>query len=366
MQSNANTKKDTRKMHRTRYPGIFKRDGRFVLVSYNRGKQKKSSHKTLAEAKEAQAKYLHFRQARPASRQLFENYARDWIASYRGRTNKGLAKSTSDAYKNSIKKRIIPSLRGYKLAEIERRDVRAIVSELEQEGLASSTIRKYLAPLKALFATAINDGDLQVNPAAGLVIAPQTDAPVKKKAMTKNELVKLRKELPKKWWLLFDLLAHTGLRISEILGLDWDDLTFTKSSCLQVQRQCYRGELKILKTTYSPRDLPLSLTLAQQLWAERPAHGGGALFSTINGTRYEERNVRRILNRAREKAELDWVTFQTYRHTCASMLLQSGKTIRQVSAWLGHSDPSFTLRTYVHLIDDELGDPPDWNLDLAA
>jgi integrase len=38
------------------------------------------------------------------------------------------------------------------------------------------------------------------------------------------------------------------------------------------------------------------------------------------------------------------------------LLFEAGKNIRQVSEWLGHADPGFTLRTYVHLMDDGLGD----------
>jgi hypothetical protein len=47
--------------------------------------------------------------------------------------------------------------------------------------------------------------------------------------------------------------------------------------------------------------------------------------------------------------------------TCASTLFEGGKNIRQVSAWLGHTDPVVTLRTYVHLMDSGLGavDFPD-------
>ena len=37
------------------------------------------------------------------------------------------------------------------------------------------------------------------------------------------------------------------------------------------------------------------------------------------------------------------------------MLFEGGKNVRQVSEWLGHADPAFTMRTYVHLMDDGLG-----------
>jgi Phage integrase family len=50
------------------------------------------------------------------------------------------------------------------------------------------------------------------------------------------------------------------------------------------------------------------------------------------------------------------VSFHTFRHTCASLLFDTGRNIKQVQEWLGHADPSFTLRTYVHLMDEGVGD----------
>jgi integrase len=48
--------------------------------------------------------------------------------------------------------------------------------------------------------------------------------------------------------------------------------------------------------------------------------------------------------------------FHTFRHTCASLLFAAGKSPKQVQGWLGHTDPAFTLRVYVHLMDDGLDD----------
>lgn len=44
------------------------------------------------------------------------------------------------------------------------------------------------------------------------------------------------------------------------------------------------------------------------------------------------------------------------RHTCALLLFAQGRNVKQVQGWLGHADPSFTLRTYVHLMDAGVGD----------
>ncbi|MGI8806174.1 MAG: tyrosine-type recombinase/integrase, partial [Thermoleophilaceae bacterium] len=49
--------------------------------------------------------------------------------------------------------------------------------------------------------------------------------------------------------------------------------------------------------------------------------------------------------------------FHTFRHTCASMLFERGANAKQVQRWLGHHSASFTLDTYVHLLEDDLGEP---------
>lgn len=50
------------------------------------------------------------------------------------------------------------------------------------------------------------------------------------------------------------------------------------------------------------------------------------------------------------------MSFHNFRHTCASLLFAAGRNAKQVQEWLGHSDPGFTLRTYIHLMDEGIGD----------
>jgi integrase len=52
---------------------------------------------------------------------------------------------------------------------------------------------------------------------------------------------------------------------------------------------------------------------------------------------------------------MEWVSFHT-RHTCASLLSEQGRNVKQMQEWLGHADASFTLRTYVHLMDAGVGE----------
>jgi integrase len=84
------------------------------------------------------------------------------------------------------------------------------------------------------------------------------------------------------------------------------------------------------------------------------------LFVSPRGLHVDRRWLRRfILDPAAEAAGVPWVTFHTFRHTCASLLFAQGKTLKQVQMWLGHTDPAFTLRVYVHLLDDGLGEALD-------
>ena len=81
------------------------------------------------------------------------------------------------------------------------------------------------------------------------------------------------------------------------------------------------------------------------------------VFATTTGSELSRPNVAsRILKPAGEAVGLEWVSFHTFRHTCASLLFEQGRNVKQVQEWLGHGDPSFTLRTYVHLLDEGVGD----------
>jgi integrase len=96
--------------------------------------------------------------------------------------------------------------------------------------------------------------------------------------------------------------------------------------------------------------------MCQRLWRSQGA-ADELLFTSPRGQHVDRRWLRRyVLDPATEAAGVPRVTFHTFRHTCASLLFAAGKSPKQVQTWLGHTDPAFTLRVYVHLMDDGLGD----------
>jgi integrase len=74
---------------------------------------------------------------------------------------------------------------------------------------------------------------------------------------------------------------------------------------------------------------------------------------------------RRVLKPAVEEAGAGWAGFDTFRHTCASMLVERGANAVQSRRWLCHHSPGFTLSTYVHLLDGGIGEALDLDAELA-
>ena len=73
---------------------------------------------------------------------------------------------------------------------------------------------------------------------------------------------------------------------------------------------------------------------------------------------------RRVLVPAAERAGLTGVGFHTLRHTCASLLIESGMNVLRLQRWMGHHSPAFTLEVYGHLLDGDLGPPLDLRKEL--
>jgi integrase len=98
--------------------------------------------------------------------------------------------------------------------------------------------------------------------------------------------------------------------------------------------------------------------LAATLRARRPINAAddGLVFPGRQGLPADVGSLRRrVLVPTAQRAGLSGVGFHTLRHTCASLLIESGLSVLRLQRWMGHHSPAFTLETYGHLIDDDLG-----------
>lgn len=340
-------------------PGIYYRGGSYVVVTRHRGKQVKSFHRTLTEARETKSDRTGSARPAPQKKEPFDTYARAWIKDYQGRTSRGFDEDTRLSYEHALEAYAIPHFRSTPLREIDRKAINALVGKLRRRGLAPTTISKYLAPVRALFSDAVGNEHLTANPALRLAINSKTptaggDEPEQHKEMTRAELVAVLAAVPDRTGgrdpLFFALLAFTGCRISEALGLDWSDLG-QDGAKLRIERQWYRGRLKrYTKTVNGHRTISLPPDLGHRLW-ERGADATGPMFATKTGKRLSARNMARVLEAAAKAANVPHVNPHRFRHSHGSVLLDAGWPITDVAHRLG-DDVQTVSKTYAHKLRD--------------
>jgi integrase len=369
---------------KTNTRGIYKRGSRYSFRFRDpSGAARWASAATIAEAKARRAELttdVNRGEYRALSKTTFADYAREWIETYTGRTSRGVGPDTLDDYRRALGLRLdretgelvetgdraVAFFGRRRLAEIEPRDLRAYAAEIAKSGVSRGTIRLALAPVKALLATATEDGLIRSNPAAGLRNLIPAKVPAsgeaveeeKVKALTEDELTALLDALPDQWRPFFGFLAETGLRFGEAIEARFGDV---EGKRLHVQRRFFRGRVALPKGR-KKRRVPLSEEMARSLWNERKARKAGGdelIFVSEKGQRIDHSNLMsRVLKPAAIAAGIgDWPGFHTFRHTRATMLFRSGWNAAQVCRFLGHTDPGFTLRTYVHLLDEDLPEP---------
>jgi integrase len=245
------------------------------------------------------------------------------------------------------------------LAAIRAQDVKAYAAQVAARGLARNTVRLAVAPVKAMLATAHEEGILRSNPAAGLRLGRTVaQAPVKTvHALTEEEVVRVLAEVPEQHRLLVETLAQTGLRISELLALTKADIDFGRRR-LSVSKRLSGGELDAPKSKNAVRAVPLSPGLARQLWKRLATADAEALaFAADDGEPYDRSYLYRVVHAAGERAGIDWpVGLHTFRHSCASIMFRRGVPKEAIRRLLGHHSWDFTAGTYLHLDDNDLPD----------
>ena len=216
------------------------------------------------------------------------------------------------------------------------------------------------------------DGLLEQNPVERVVLPRRRGGRAyefeERRFLTREELARLLDEVPPNWRALFELLAATGLRISAAIALRWSDLHLDgPTPHLRVSRAIVRGVVGAPKSRHGARLVPLPAELAATLCGRRPisAADDALVFPGRQGLPADVGSLRRrVLVPAAQRAGLSGVGFHTLRHTCASLLIENGLSVLCLQRWMGHHSPAFTLETYGHLIDGDLGPALDLRKEL--
>ncbi len=268
---------------------------------------------------------------------------------------------------NALRLHVLPTLGGKSIGAVRRSDVQSLVKALEAKGLAPGTIRNVYDATARLFAAAVDDRVIPTSPCRRVVLPKSTHGEV---TPLRVEQVYALAEGMGNYRALVVLMAGSGLRIGEALGLEVPDVNFLRRTIRVERQRLQSGELGPPKSAQSARTVPVGQvvidTLAGHLTG-RPSVG--PLFLDGRGEPLNYRQFKRLWSAATARAQVA-ATAHDLRHFYASALIAGGASVRQVQSCLGHASAVITLRVYAHLwpgdddrtrtiIDSVLGAPAD-------
>jgi len=253
-------------------------------------------------------------------------------------------------------------------SDVEPAAVRAFLARAAHQGLSRRSQARALSAVRSLFAYACRQGELEANPARG-VRTPKQDHTLPRHLRPKeaNDLLDATdgrrpeavatpadEALGQRDQALFELLYASGLRVGELVSLDWPDLDLGG----RVLRVMGKGGKERMVPFGRPARAALNTWL--DAWdgvrARRRAvtSDGEPVFLNYRGGRLSARSVRRLLDRYSAAAGLPpGVHPHTLRHSFATHLLEGGADLRAIQELLGHSSLATTQR-YTHLDIDRL------------
>lgn len=369
-----------------------KGNSRFVyswtLTQTDRPPKGKHSEKCLRElekeiAKDLQDEIDSFKAKKMTLNAFYEDYIEQ---------KQELKTSTRTNYKYIYKKYVWDSIGRRKLPEIKYSDIKKFYNHLIREvGFKPNSMETIHTILHPIFATAVRDGYIRVNPTDGVMaeIKKSNDwEKPKRHALSVSEqeaFVEFTKShsVYSHWLPLFTVLLGTGCRVGEIVGLTWDDCDF-KNGIININHSLiyrpdeYTGKsgfyISTPKTKAGEREIPMFEAVRKALLNERmrqmregfnqtviDGYSGFIFSNRFNGV-LSPHNINRAIERitrdynveeselaARQNREpllLPHFSVHNLRHTFCTRMCENESNIKVIQEIMGHSDISTTMDVY--------------------
>lgn len=298
---------------------------------------------------------------------LFSEYMKQWLEDVKFQ----ISESTYEEYYRQIRNRICPWFEGKKirLCELKAYHIDEFYRmKMQKDGVNAKTVHRYHANIRKALQRAVKLDIIPSNP------ADKVDLPKAKKFRgsyyTPEELQQLFACVKgTKFETVVLLAGYLGVREGEACGLQWKDVDFERNVL------CIRGSLKMhdkykdlyygeTKTESSYRTLPIPQNLAVYLrqlkkkQLEQRMLGGssynrkweGFVCVDAMGDITNPKYISRYFSDLLQKNGLRRIRFHDLRHSCATLLLENGATLKQVQEWLGHHSYVVTADTYGHVL----------------
>lgn len=305
--------------------------------------------------------------ARMSNTILFADYMLNWLSIIKS----SVEEVTYAGYEGVVTKRIVPYFRkmGVTLGNLTALDIERFYEYcFNTLGIQGSTVQHYHANLHKALKYAVKHDLIDSNP------MEKVERPKSQKfvgsfySITELErLFQAVKGDPVEFPVL--MAAFYGLRRSEIMGLRWQAIDFVGNTIMidhTVVQFRSKGKTKVIqkdrtKNASSYRSLPLVpqyrellLRMKERQEQCRKLCGNCYIESDyiyVNdlGAPYQPNFVSQHFRALLEKNQLRVIRFHDLRHTCASLLLKNGVSMKEIQEWLGHSNFSTTANIYAHL-----------------
>jgi len=254
----------------------------------------------------------------PASPRLrFDTVADWWLERFEAKVAAGERHPrTLEAHRYHLDHNLLPRLASRRIAALGVDDVAALITELQSAGRSAKSTANALGTLQGILRFARRRGWVLADPVELLEPEERPRHPRRRqRVLGRPEIERLLDACPLRGRLLVTTALYSGLRISELLGLIWEDVDFA-AGLIRVRAQLSRAHRSeparrvAPKTPASEREVPLVKQLSHQLAAHKQASPfaspGDWVFATSRGTPYGHRNVaRRVLTRAADAARLN-------------------------------------------------------------
>lgn len=284
-----------------------------------------------------------------ARRVSFGEYAAAWIAAQPHRA------TTAASVEVIFRKHILPTFGSRRLSTVRTSEVQAWVSGLD---LAPSTVSVVYGKLSAVFRAAVEDRLLPHSPCTRSVKLPRP-AGAKVVPMSPEQVATMIDAVGDRYRALLVVLAGTGLRSGEALGLTADRVDFLRRQIV-IDRQLVTSvgsspTFGPCKTESSVRTIPAPDLVLAELARHFEQFGTGVdglLFTDSKGDPIRRNALGHLWRRATEKVGVVGFTPHDLRHYAASVMIEAGCSVKVVQHHLGHAKASTTLDTYAHLWPD--------------
>ncbi|HVZ33206.1 MAG TPA: tyrosine-type recombinase/integrase [Polyangiaceae bacterium] len=250
-----------------------------------------------------------------------------------------------EEYKRSLELHVLPELGGMPLVNVRRADIITWRDKLSLGSLSHRTVNMVLGVLSSAFSYFVDREWVETNPCHGVSRIEQKDAAIYTWIQTREEITKLLVECPKGIREIVTLAVGTGMRLDELVHLQWADIDLERR-LIAVHRGRY-GTTKSGKARY----IPILNTLVPFLKDLALKRGGAKLvFSGEDGKPRSKPGVRFPFKQAARRAGLpEALRFHDLRHTFASHWVLDAGDIFRLSKILGHANVTITQKVYAHL-----------------